>query len=182
MADDEQSKTAPLWLRILIWLDRSPTDPRETLLTVSKKWLPFCAGLIVVLTFGWTWIIYGHIVEAGEHHGIRQVTIAVVNETAKAAALIALYAVSITYTLDIVGGIIVVTARYLTDKFITPMRERMKAEARAEGVTEGVAEANRKWETWNRNRIEAEKKGVPFDEPPPSSHSETPTNEREANP
>ena len=198
MADDEQPKTEPLWLRILGWLDRSPTDPRETLLAVSKKWLPFCAGLIVVLTFGWTWIIYGHVVEAGEHHGIRQVTIAVVNETAKAAALIVLYAVSITYTLDIVGGIIVVTARYLTEKFIVPMRERMKAEARAEGlaeglaegraegiaegVTEGVAEANRKWENWNQNRIEAEKKGVPFDEPPPSSHSERPTNGREANP
>lgn len=174
MPSEEQPKSESWWIRLLVWLDRSPTDPRETLLAVSKKWLPFCAGLIVVLTFGWTWIIYGHIVESGEHHGIRQVTIAVVNETAKAAALIALYAVSITYTLDIVGGIIVVTARYLTDKFITPMRERIRAEGRAE--------ANSKWETWNRNRIEAEKKGVPFDEPPPSSHSETPTNGRNANP
>lgn len=54
----------------------------------------------------------------------------------------------------------------------------MKAEARTEGRTE----ANRKWETWNLNRIEAEKKGIPFDEPPPSSHSETPTNGWEANP
>lgn len=175
---DEQRKSEPLWLKILGWLDRSPADPRETLLAVSKKWLPFCGALIAVLTFGWTWIIYGEVIAAGEYHGVRDIAIAVVNETAKAAALIVLYAVSVTYTLDIAGGIVVVTARYLTDKFITPMRERMKAEARAEGV----AEANRKWETWNRNRIEAEKKGTPFDDPPPSSHSETPANGGEVNP
>ena len=181
MSDDEQPKAEPFWLRILGWLSRDP-EPRETLLAVSKKWLPFCGALISVLTFGWTWIIYGDVVAVGEYHGTRDIAIAVVNETAKAAALILLYAVSITYTLDITGGITVVTAKYLTEKLIVPMRERMKAEARAEGLAEGRTEANRKWETWNLNRIEAEKKGIPFDEPPPSSYSETPTNGWEANP
>ncbi len=157
----EQTKSEPLWLRLLIWLTRPSAEPRETLLAVSKKWLPFCAGMIVVLTFGWTWITYGHIVEAGEHHGLRQVTVAVVNETGKAAALIVLYTVSITYTLDIVGGILMVTARYLTEKFIEPLRDQYRKEGREE--------ANRKWSDWNNRRMKAEDEGIPFDEPPPAS-------------
>ncbi len=69
-----------------------------------------------------------------------------------------------------------VTARYLTDKFITPRRERMKAEARAEGREEGRAEVMdmvHKWSDWNSRRVKAEDEGIPFDEPPPSSYSES---------
>ena len=162
-------------------------------MAVSKKWLPFCAGLIAALTFGWTWIIYGQVVEAGEYHGVRDVTIAVVNETAKAAALIVLYAVSITYILDIAGGIIMVTARYLTEKFVEPLRERLREEGievgREEGIEigreqgievgreqgievgreQGRVEENRKWTDWNNRRIKAKDEGIPFDEPPPAS-------------
>ena len=170
--DEEQPKTESLWLRPLRWLSRPQAEPRETLLAVSRKWLPFCAGLIVVLTFGWTWIIYGQVVAAGEYHGVGDVAIAVVNETSKAAALIVLYAVSITYTLDIAGGVIMVTARYLTDKFVEPLREKL----REEGRDEGRNEANRKWADWNNRRIKAEDEGVPFDEPPP-----TPPNGRDVN-
>ena len=124
------------------------------------------------MTFGWTWIIYGQVVEPGEYHGVRDIAVAVVNETAKAAALIVLYAVSITYALDILGGIIMVTARYLTDKFVEPLRDRLREEGRAEGREEGRAEIMnmvRKWEDWNNRRIEARDKDIPFDEPPPSS-------------
>ena len=168
MADDEKAKTEPLWMRLLLWLSRSQREPRETLLTVSRKWLPFCGALIAVLTFGWTWIIHGEVVAAGEHHGVRDIIIAVVNETAKAAALIALYAVSITYVLDIAGGIIMVTARYLTDKFVEPLRERLREEGRAEGRAE-IMDMVRKWEDWNKRRMKAEDEGIPFDEPPPAS-------------
>ena len=74
----------------------------------------------------------------GEYHSVRDIAIAVVNETAKAAALIALYAVSITYVLDIAGGILMVTAQYLTEKFLEPLRERLREEGREEGIAEGA--------------------------------------------
>ena len=45
-----------------------------------------------------------------------------------AAPLIPLFAVLIVTTLDTLGGFIVVTARYLTDKWLTPLREKRKAE------------------------------------------------------
>lgn len=75
-----------------------------------------------------------------------------------------------------------VTARYLTDKFVRPLIEQYREEGREEGIEVGEARANRKWETWYRNRIEAENRGIPFDEPPPSSHSGMSTNGRQANP
>ena len=94
------------------------------------------------------------VVEAGEYHGVRDTVIAVVNETAKAAALIVLYAASITYTLDILGGIIMVTTRYLTDKFVEPLRDRLREEGREQGRAE-IMNMVRKWEDWNNRRIKA---------------------------
>ena len=58
-----------------------------------------------------------------------------------------------------------VTARYLGNKFVQPLIERHKAEGREEGET---AE-RRRWVEWNSRRVEAERAGVPFDEPPPAS-------------
>ena len=56
-----------------------------------------------------------------------------------------------------------VTKRYLEDKFLNPLIEKRRAE--------GEARANRRWQDWNRRRLEAEAKGEPFDEPPPFSES-----------
>ena len=62
-----------------------------------------------------------------------------------------------------------VTARYLGNKFVQPLIERHKAEGREEGIVTGEAAANRRWTEWNSRRVEAERAGVPFDEPPPAS-------------
>ena len=169
MADDEQTKTEPLWKRLFLRLMRQPSGDRETIAAVSRKWLPFCTGLITILTFGWTWIIYNEIVAGGERHGYVQVTIAVVKEASPAATLILLYSLSITYALDIVGGMIMVTARYLGNKFVTPLIEQYRKEGREEGREEGEARANRKWTDWNDRRMKAEAEGIHFDDPPPSS-------------
>ena len=55
-----------------------------------------------------------------------------------------------------------VTARYLTDKFLKPLHERLRRE-------EGRNEEQRMWAAWNLRQEEAERKGQPFDEPPPGS-------------
>ena len=62
-----------------------------------------------------------------------------------------------------------VTARYLGNKFVKPLIERHKAAGREEGVAVGEASERRRWTEWNSRRIEAERAGVPFDEPPPAS-------------
>ena len=37
----------------------------------------------------------------------------------------------------------------------------------AEGFAKGMARKNAEWSAWNSRRMEAERSGVPFDEPPP---------------
>ena len=75
--------------------------------------------------------------------------------------LIVIYAIATTVALDILGGMALVTARYLGNKFVKPLIERHKAE--------GEASERRRWTEWNSRRIEAERAGVHFDEPPPAS-------------
>ena len=36
-----------------------------------------------------------------------------------------------------------------------------------EGVVKGRAEKDAEWSAWNNRRLESERDGVPFDEPPP---------------
>ena len=52
-------------------------------------------------------------------------------------------------------------------------RAEARAEARAEGRVEGRAEAlaqsNREWTTWYNRMMEAQAKGLPFDEPSPAN-------------
>ena len=59
-----------------------------------------------------------------------------------------------------------VTYRYLSNKFLKPLQEKL----RQEGLEEGRNETHREWAAWNQRRLEAEQNGEPFDEPPPGSN------------
>jgi hypothetical protein len=66
-----------------------------------------------------------------------------------------------------------VTAKYLTDRFLEPWREKRRADAYAKARAEGRAEERRQWVEWNQRRLDAEAKGEPFDETPPASDTYT---------
>ena len=74
------------------------------------------------------------------------------------------------------GGGIMIMARatrdYLYGK-IERQRERLREEGREQGLEEGREEGREalasEIEAWNRRRLEAERRGEPFDEPPPST-------------
>ena len=57
-----------------------------------------------------------------------------------------------------------VTAKHLTNKFVKPLIEKHKAE----GKEMGLAEADAEWEVWYADFRDAQERGEPFDEPPPS--------------
>ena len=145
-------------------------------LTVVKRLGPLCLGIMMLYTFGWTAFIARHEVRTGGHPDLDSTAIATANGAGQVDTLILLYAVATTVALDVLGGMILVTARYLEHKFIKPLIERQKAEGRAEGIAEGIAtgraegesEERRRWTEWNARRMEAERGGVPFDEPPPA--------------
>jgi hypothetical protein len=139
-------------------LDGEPIH-RESPLYVARRWLPWCLALIFALTIGWTALIAWVEVSDGKHDGVVKTVIAVVSGTAPASPLILVYAILIISVIDILGGLIVVTARYLGNKFIAPLIEKRRAE--------GQAQERRRWTEWNLRRLEAEASGVLFDEPPP---------------
>ena len=47
-------------------------------------------------------------------------------------------------------------------------------EGKAKGKAEGRANEAARWRAWNARRIEAERQGRPFDEPPPGENSAPP--------
>ncbi len=172
MSDDERPEGGPDSEPRRGEKDKRPSDDLESPLNVARKWVPWCAALIFAMTIGWTALIAWEEIASGRHEGIRQTAIAIGSGAAPATPLIVIYAIMIVSTLDLLGGFIMVTARYLTNKFLKPMLEKQKAEAErreAEVRAEALAQERRLWTEWNRRRMDAEASGAPFDEPPPAS-------------
>lgn len=204
---------------------------RENLWSVGRRWLPWCLGIIFALTIGWVTLIAWDEVARGRHESAVTLGIAVVKEAAPAQPLIVVCAIFIITILDLAGGLAVVTAKFLTDKFIEPRRERLRKQALKEGYEQGMEQGLergmeqglergleqglergmerglergleqgleqgmeqglergmeqglerglergrvegeeamlRRWTEWNDRREAAERKGVPFNEPPP---------------
>lgn len=145
---------------------------RENPLSVAAKWLPWCIGLILAITVGWTAFVVWYEVSSGEHESLAETTIIVATKTAAVSPAIVIYAILMTVLMDLMEGVAVVTKRYLTNRFVKPLIERHKAEGRQKGREEGRKEGRREVleeiHNWNLRRLEAEKKGEPFREPPPS--------------
>ena len=173
-------------------------------LTVVKRLGPLCLAVMLLYTFGWTAFVARHEVRTGDHPDLGHTAIAAANGAGQVDGLILLYSIATTVALDIIGGMILVTARYLENKFVKPLIERHKAEGRAEGIEAGIATGRaegieagkaegraegmetgiktgietgiatgeaaerRRWTEWNERRLDAERAGVHFDEPPPA--------------
>ena len=142
-------------------------------LTIAGRLLPLCLALVLTQTYIWTALVGWEEVANGGHASARETVIAIVTTASPPVMLIVVVSIGEAILIDFAWGLIMVTARYLTNKFVKPLIERHKAEGRAEGMSEGIAtgeaDANRRWTEWNSRRIEAERAGVPFDEPPPAS-------------
>ena len=142
-------------------------------LTVAKKLGAQCVIIMMTYTFGWTAFVAWHEVRTGNHPDLAHTAIATANGVGQVAMLIVIYSIATTVLMDFLGGTLMVTARYLGNKFVQPLIERHKAEGRVEGRIEGREEGEaaerRRWTEWNSRRVEAERAGVPFDEPPPAS-------------
>ena len=154
-------------------------------LSIARRLLPLCLALVLTQTYIWTALVGWEEVANGSHAGARETVIAIGTTASPTVMLIVVISIGEAILLDFAWGIIMVTAGYLTNKFVKPLIERHKEEGREEGMTAGreegiaigeakgreegeVAERSR-WTEWNSRRIAAERAGVPFDEPPPAS-------------
>ena len=175
-------------------MNDNESPDRESILSVARKWLPWCLALIFVLTVGWTGLIAYTEIANTRNRSAMEILIAVVNGSAVAQPAIVLYSFLIVTAIDAVGGFIVVTKRYLEEKWLKPQRERLRKEAIEEGrregiregikegikegiregIKEGIREGIREAHAWNRRRLEAEARGITFDEPFPGTEDESP--------
>ena len=117
------------------------------------------------MTVGWTAFVAWYEVTPGEHENFADTIIAVATKTAVVSPAIVIYAILITVLTDLTEGAVVVTKRYLTNRFVKPLIERHKSEGRQEGRREAFEKVH----DWNLRRLEAERKGESFQEPPPSA-------------
>ena len=156
-------------------MDHNPNDDPLNPLAVARKLLPACLAVIFALTIVWTWVAYRYESTRGDHADGFDVGMAVMGRVSPSALLIVVVAILAVTVGDLIGGFIVVTARYLGNKFVKPLIEKRREEGRVEGRVEGKAEGRVEgraeerllWSEWNRRREEAEANGFPFSEPPP---------------
>ena len=146
-------------------------DERISILTVARTWWAWCLGLIFVLTIAWTALVTWTVIASGDYTGISQTIVAIVSATAPSEFLIIIYSLMIVTALEFGGGYVVVTARYLTNKWVKPLQDKL----REEGRQEGRQEERQFWVDRERRRKEAEAKGIPFDEPYPGMEDEPPS-------
>ena len=146
--------------------DRDRRSDLVSPLDIAKKWLPWCAALIFAQTLGFTALIAWREITKGVA-GVNELIIAVVSGTAPAVPLFVVYAIIGVTAMDLIGGGMMVTARYLTKKLIEPL-DRKREEELERRFAEGMERERRAWTEWNSRRLEAEANGLPFNEPPPS--------------
>ena len=154
-------------------------------LSISRELLPWSVWVICLLTVIWTALTAWGEVSSRRHADILDTSLAVGSNTADSVPLIIIYSIlGVMVGSFILGGGIVIMARatrdYLYDK-IERQREKLREEGRKEGLEEGREEGRNEGlevgrealaaeiEAWNRRRLEAERRGEPFHEPPPSA-------------
>ena len=132
-------------------------------LSITRELLPWTVWAICLLTIVWTGLTAWAEVSSGRHANLLDTSLAVGSNTADSVPLIVIYSIiGVMVGNFIVGGGIMIMARatrdYLYDK-VERQRERLREEGR-EALASEI-------EDWNRRRLEAERRGEPFDEPPP---------------
>ena len=64
-------------------------------------------------------------------------------------------------------------------RYFMVLLPNLRGKIRAEGKIEGEVQMHHRWIAWNSRRIEAERRGEPFDEPPPTPDNSNGTDDNQ---
>ena len=174
---------------------RPPERERESVWSVAKGWLPWYLLLCFTLLFIWTAFVARVEIIYGDYP-VRDLLIeAIVIKVSGGIIAIVIFSLAVITAADTGGGALVVTYRYLNNKFVEPLRRQLRQEGleqgreegleegiqvgreegreegiqvgREEGVATGAQQANERSMAWYARQQEALAQGEPFDEPPP---------------
>ena len=138
-------------------------------LSISRELLPWSVWAVCLLTIVWTALTAWAEVSSRRHADVLDTSLAVGANTADSVPLIIIYSImGVMVGNFIAGGGIMIMARATRDYLYNKI-ERQRERLREEGREEGREALAAKIEVWNRRRLEAESRGEPFDEPPPSA-------------
>jgi hypothetical protein len=145
---------------------------RESIWSISPRWKTTYFFLFNMLCLLGTGLLSWYETTQRAEDSAVETVLAIISGMAEVGVAAA---VATIVTTEVIQNVMV-TGEYLRQKLVEPLKEKQRAEGRAKGRAEGLAEGLEKgreaeraaWEAWNRRRMDAESKGEPFDEPPPS--------------
>ena len=155
-------------------------------LSVDARLVPWCVGGITLLAILWTALVVWNETAYGNHANWTLACQAIVGNVLFATPGIGLIPIiiaagaklfiklgkdfwrMITYNFPLIGGKVI-------ERRISEWRNEGVTEGMSRGVVQGRAEGRAQeraeWSAWNSRRMEAERNGVTFDEPPPDDVS-----------
>ena len=133
-------------------------EPQLSVLSVSRQWWHICVILLCAQTLAWMGFVWWGARSGATDY--RELVEAVVYGASRAIPLFIVLAITAVIFAEFAGGLIVVLARYLKHKF--------EKQAEARGIEMGEQRERSAWIRWYERMKQAEAKGEPFNEPPPS--------------
>ena len=117
---------------------RPPERERESIWSVAKGWLPWYLLLAFLLTF--IWAVFVAWVESayGSYPARALLVKAIVIEFSGGVLGIAISSLAVITAADTGGGALVVTYRYLNNKFVEPLRRQLRQEGLEQGLEQGI--------------------------------------------
>lgn len=133
--------------------------PRVAFLSSRMDWISLQILILFVFTIVYTVIIWR--VEAPN----AQTTLDIFRAVVKAVVPFSQYALLCILGVFELGGTLMLLYFHKIEQATKQGREQ----GIEQGIEQGRSEAHRAWSDWNTRRQEAEAKGLPFNEPPPSN-------------
>ena len=128
------------------------------ILGIRQKWVDIALKIFSVVFFVYAFLVVRE--EFSKEAPIMETTESIVIHLAAFSVVETIIFVALFQGVDIL--------MYLTERFRAKLRRQIE-KARIEGRVEGKAEVYQEMAAWNRRRLEAEAKGLPFDEQPPTN-------------
>ncbi len=133
------------------------------ILGIRQKWFDIALKLYSVVFFAYSFFVIRE--KFSEGKPIMETTEAIFVHLAAFSVVETVIFVALFQGVDIL--------MYLTERFRAKLQRQIE-KARAEGRAEGKDEVYQEMAAWNNRRLEAEAKGIPFDEQPPINSQEKP--------
>ena len=135
---------------------------REPIWSVAKGWLPWYLLLTFTLLFVWSvftvWVENDH----GNYPARGLLIQAIVIAISGGVIGIVIFCLAVVTAADTGGGFLVVTYRYLNNKFVEPLRRQLRQEGREQGIEQGIEQGREEGieEGIERGREEGRQEGI----------------------